>query len=51
MNLHTNHENNKKLQTMEFEERSGGNREWHRLRISLAFQHRFVIRRENIMCQ
>jgi hypothetical protein len=56
MNLHTNHDNNKKLQTMEagkikFEERSGGSREWQRFRISLAFQHRFVIRRENIMCQ
>jgi hypothetical protein len=36
MNLHTNHENNKKLQTMEagknkFEERSGGSREWPHL--------------------
>ena len=26
-------------------------REWQRFRISLAFEHRFVIKRENIMCQ
>ena len=49
MNLHTNHDNNKKLlrNAMEarknkFEERRGGIREWQRFRISLTFEHRFV---------
>jgi hypothetical protein len=34
-----------------YEERRGGSREWQRFKISLAFEHRFVIKRENIMCQ